>query len=351
MGRSIWSLIVKNFDNSSRFAQGSVILDKYVVKKILTRGQAFQLLAVEDCSDRCARIIRVLRRSLVPENRVSDDVRWLLDERNDDGRHAVFCGLISDYSHHYLIFERSGRSLQHVVRDSSLILTKRHIREIARQVLRAVRSLHADSILHTNISSANIDLVNPETVTELVYTADGTFRERKVLASSHVRLAFYGQAALLDSIPVGTDQYCAPEIVFGIGAMEESDVFSVGCVVADLIFRHSLFPAVADGPLYKHEKAILYDALLGPFPLTAKEDIRLRCPGVFDEREEDMNILDAGISADVRLFAESCCNLRDLATDSGDLAVLLSMLQLDYRRRPDLVFLEENFEFFSPTSF
>lgn len=82
-----------------------------------------------------------------------------------------------------------------------------------------------------------------------------------------------------------------------------SNVFSIGCIIAELLLRKPLFPICLPGPLYTREKSVAFDTVLGPFSDAMIHDIRRYFKGVFKYENSDFPRYD-GVSTAVVQFCE-----------------------------------------------
>lgn len=82
-----------------------------------------------------------------------------------------------------------------------------------------------------------------------------------------------------------------------------SNVFSIGCIIAELLLRKPLFPVCRAGRLYIREKTVVFDTILGPFPDALVHDICKSFKGVFKYDNSDFPIFE-GVSETVREFCE-----------------------------------------------
>ena len=102
--------------------------------------------------------------------------------------------------------------------------------------------------MHLDICPAMIEVMSAVTVKEWQYDMDGRFVEKVcspyfnyhpfysvifqvVLQCSRIRLVFYGSAGVRTERSIGTDQYRAPELVFG-----QTDVVLWLSVVLTFVF-------------------------------------------------------------------------------------------------------------------
>jgi len=125
-----------------------------------------------------------------------------------------------------IAFEFLEHDLSGIINDCSVEMNESIVKSIAKQLLQAVDYIHSQNIMHRDIKSSNILL-----------SRDGS-----------LKLADFGLARRNDndcgySCDVVTRWYRAPEVLlgdkyYGFGI----DMWSVGCILAELMFKTPLFP-------------------------------------------------------------------------------------------------------------
>ncbi|KDR81284.1 hypothetical protein GALMADRAFT_208067 [Galerina marginata CBS 339.88] len=306
-----------------RFLVGETITGIcYTVQNVLKEGRAYQLLRVTNKQLGHVKVVRVLDRARVSEDNMRNEITWLTDPQTSDGRHAEFIEDQRDTFRHYIFFTHEGRTLKDVLADSTIHLTKRHIREIGMQLIRAVRKLCLD----------NVALIDSGHVSEVIYTAEGNFVSRDVLRSTKIRILYYGAVGAEDSRGVGVDQYRAPELIYGMRRHEKTDTFSLGCIMFELWTGLALIPPCQPGPLYRRDKTIAFDAVLGPFSDALIRDIRACYRGPF-RFSDGAPAVEWKVSFSLRSFSGQPPPLHDLIEDDDALDLFESMLHLEVRQR------------------
>ena len=132
----------------------------------------------------------------------------------------------------YLVFEYMETDLHTVIRAN--ILEGIHKQYIIYQILKSLKYLHSADIIHRDLKPSNI-LINSDV---------------------NIKLCDFGLARSLSapkdgSMPVLTDYvatrwYRAPEILLGSTKYsKEADMWSVGCILAELISGKPLFPGTS----------------------------------------------------------------------------------------------------------
>ena len=154
---------------------------------------------------------------------------------------AVLYNALTWQSHYCMVFESLGPSLYDFV--------KRHkyqpfpmvcVRDFARQLLETLDFIHSFKLIHTDLKPENILLTNYRVVP---YQWRG--RHYRIPESTKIKLIDFGGATYDDekkSSIINTRQYRSPEVILGAGWSTPSDMWSAGCILAELYLGDLLFP-------------------------------------------------------------------------------------------------------------
>ncbi|KAF9524048.1 hypothetical protein CPB83DRAFT_898193 [Crepidotus variabilis] len=126
--------------------------------------------------------------------------------------------------------------------------------------------------------------------------------------------------------------------VLGWGYQNESDMFSIGCVVAEMVLNQPLFSACADGESYRREKTLMYMAVFGPFPPKFFEKVSKVYPEIGDGG--GWFISDPVASSDVNLFLSNVQPLSSIITDVPTKFLLDSIFEMEAESRTALIDLK-----------
>ncbi|CAM9536060.1 unnamed protein product [Discosporangium mesarthrocarpum] len=163
--------------------------------------------------------------------------------------------------HCCLVFECLGQSLyDYLKRNGYRGFPMRILRPIARQLLQAIEFLHSMKLIHTDLKPENVLLRSREDQTVVLSSGDSIL----VPVHPEIKVIDFGGATYeADSHTsiVNTRQYRAPEVILGVGWLYPSDLWSVGCIVAELYLGDLLF-ATHDNL----EHLALMERCVGMFP-------------------------------------------------------------------------------------
>ncbi|VDO98191.1 unnamed protein product [Soboliphyme baturini] len=136
-------------------------------------------------------------------------------------------------NHTCLVFEMLEQNLYDFLKQNKFTpLPLHHIRPVLQQVLTALCKLKQLGLIHADLKPENIMLVDP---------SNQPFR---------VKVIDFGSASLVTKAVTNTylqsRYYRAPEIVLGLPFNEAIDMWSLGCVVAELFLGWPLYPGSSE---------------------------------------------------------------------------------------------------------
>lgn len=149
-----------------------------------------------------------------------------------------------DYRGHIcMVFEKCGLSLFDFLRKNHYKPFSVHlVQNYGRQLLRAVAFLHSLSLVHTDLKPENILLLS--SAYQRVPISSGSKFTKRVPMDPTIRLIDFGSATFENqyhSTVVSTRHYRAPEVILGMGWSYPCDVWSVGCILVELLTGDALF--------------------------------------------------------------------------------------------------------------
>ncbi|PPQ84758.1 LOW QUALITY PROTEIN: hypothetical protein CVT26_014017, partial [Gymnopilus dilepis] len=267
------------------------------VSKVLRSGAAYQILKVIDTKSETVRVVKVISRSMIYDDKISSDIEYLLKRKQKEYSTSRLLADFQTTFDWFMVFAQPRITLRDVLESKKLMpLPARHVREITSQIISAAHSLHRRSMLHLDICPSMVELASFSTNVEYEYTSNSTFQLRLSLSCASgepiqetdftrrctkIYLVFHGDAAIAGDRNIGTDQYRAPEVVLGWASKFRTDNFSIGCVMWELIKGHALFPPCEEERNYIKAKIHAFKAVLGYFPRQMRERAALTHEGLF----------------------------------------------------------------------
>ncbi|XP_072551938.1 homeodomain-interacting protein kinase 4-like [Salminus brasiliensis] len=136
-----------------------------------------------------------------------------------------------NYAQYYLVFEMLEKNLHEFQRENGFRpLPVRHIRTVSCQLLRALAKLKEMAIIHGDIKPENIMIVDqanfPFRVKLIDFGSGSFFKEVRFVKEPYIQSRFYR----------------SPEILLGLPFCEKVDMWSLGCVMAELYLGWPLYP-------------------------------------------------------------------------------------------------------------
>ncbi|GAB5365252.1 hypothetical protein AAMO2058_001041400 [Amorphochlora amoebiformis] len=145
-----------------------------------------------------------------------------------------------------IVFERLGRDLHRFIKENKYRgFHMAHVKHFAAQLLHAVAFCHSHSLVHTDIKPENILLER----SDYRYEKSWGVSDYKVPVSSRIKLIDFGSATWNHnhhSRVITTRQYRAPEVILNVGWTFPADIWSIGCILAELRTGRLLFDTHED---------------------------------------------------------------------------------------------------------
>ncbi|KAG7364195.1 serine/threonine protein kinase [Nitzschia inconspicua] len=170
---------------------------------------------------------------------------------------AVMYDAFSFQGHFCMVFEVLGPSLYDYLKHRQYKpFPASCVRHFAQQLLETLEFLHSFKIIHTDLKLENLLLLNDR---EVSYRGNEMIPE-----STRIKVIDFGGATYDNekkSSIVNTRQYRAPEVILGCGWSMPSDLWSLGCILAELYKGELLYPTHDN-----MEHLALIEKVIGPFP-------------------------------------------------------------------------------------
>ncbi|KAM8960429.1 homeodomain-interacting protein kinase 4-like [Pelodytes ibericus] len=208
--------------------------DCYKVIKVLGRGTFGEVVKGRKRGSGELVAIKILHNDMTRSYITENEIKLLntLRQVNADKFHFIqFYEHFYDESKCYLVFELLHKNLFEYQKEIGFApLPVRHIRTITAQVLKSLSKLKELSIMHTDLKPENIMLVDqkryPFRVKVIDFGCSIIFSEVRNMKELYIQSRFYR----------------APEIILGLPFCEKVDMWSLGCIIAELHLGCPLYP-------------------------------------------------------------------------------------------------------------
>ncbi|XP_018558048.2 homeodomain-interacting protein kinase 1 [Lates calcarifer] len=242
----------------------------YKFIKVLGEGGFGTVVKCVKLSTGETRAIKIPRSNEDPRQEAS--IMTILAKHNLDKFNIIkYHGALLAYGQMSLVFEMLDISLQDYLINLKGPMRLENIRTVIQQLATALNALKTVSLIHCDIKIDNVMMVDHKRQPFRVKLID-------------FGLAFFKSQAMLGMVGQALP-YRAPEIMLGLPVSEAIDIWSLGCVMAVMMFGLMLFPSSNEYLTLRH----VID-LLGPPP---EHLVRtgIRVPLFFKKTESDEWIL------------------------------------------------------------
>lgn len=242
----------------------STFANRFVITKILGQGTFGKVVECYDKLNRENVAVKIIRNIPKYRDAAKIELRILSTIKkfdNENLNHCLHLRECFDYRGHICIVTDLLRiSLYDFLEQNRFIpFPGSHIQAFSRQLIRSVAFLHDLNLIHTDLKPENIllyddsyykkNLMSKTLISSYLNLSNMNDYSKapkysKVLKNPSIQIIDFGSAIFNDeyhSSIVSTRHYRAPEIVLGIGWSFPCDMWSVGCILVELIIGEPLF--------------------------------------------------------------------------------------------------------------
>ncbi|KFD61784.1 hypothetical protein M514_26030 [Trichuris suis] len=223
--------------------RGDLILDKYEILDTLGEGTFGRVFEVRDLNRRSGKslALKVIRnkRHYRESAQAEIDILNKLKQWDTDGTH-LFVNLLHDfdyYGHVCLVFPKYGMSVFDFMKANNFVpYPMEQVRHIAYQLCFAVSFMHDHGLVHTDLKPENMIFVTDAYDFRLEPT--NRKKEYRVMRDTSIRLIDFGATVFNrkdQTAIVSTRHYRAPEVILELGWSYPCDVWSIGCIIYELL--------------------------------------------------------------------------------------------------------------------
>lgn len=244
-----------------------VFANRFVIQKLLGQGTFGKVVACYDKLNRETVAIKIIRNIPKYRDAAKIELRVLTTLKqfdNENRNHCIHLRECFDFRGHIcIVTDLLKISLYDFMEDNKFIpYPGSHIQAISKQLIRSVTYFHELNLIHTDLKPENILLhedsyvrkpLRSSTIINSFLNLSSNTQPRKkqkcpknmrVLNNPLIQVIDFGSAIFDDeyhSSIVSTRHYRAPEIVLGVGWSFPCDMWSIGCILVELVIGEPVF--------------------------------------------------------------------------------------------------------------
>ncbi|GEQ71773.1 hypothetical protein JCM33374_g5459 [Metschnikowia sp. JCM 33374] len=244
-----------------------IFANRFVIQKLLGQGTFGKVVACYDKINRETVAIKIIRNIPKYRDAAKIELRVLTTLKkfdNENRNHCIHLRECLDFRGHIcIVTDLLKISLYDFLENNKFIpYPGSHIQAISKQLIRSVTYFHDLNLIHTDLKPENILLHDDSYQRKLLRssttiasylclnsTNDKRRNERvpkfsRILHNPLIQVIDFGSAIFDDeyhSSIVCTRHYRAPEIVLGTGWSFPCDMWSVGCILVELVIGEPIF--------------------------------------------------------------------------------------------------------------
>ncbi|XP_074038876.1 homeodomain-interacting protein kinase 1 [Leptinotarsa decemlineata] len=210
--------------------------DQYEVLEFLGRGTFGQVVKCRNKRTKELVAIKILQKDpwCARQGQIEVNILFRLCQENaDEFNFLTLYDSFQHKNHLCLVFEMLEQNLHDFVEDNDFNpMPLKYIRPIIQQILTALLKLKDLGLIHTDVKPENIMFVDP------------------VRQPYRIKIVDFGSACYANKAECDTFiqsiYYRAPEIILGLPFREAIDMWSLGCIAAELFLGCPLYPGSSE---------------------------------------------------------------------------------------------------------
>lgn len=229
------------------YVNGDILQARYKIRSTLGEGTFGKVVQVKDSRDEKNHIaLKIIKNVEKYREAAKLEINVLkkLKEKDPDGKYL--CVQMIDWfdyhGHMCIAFDMLGLSVFDFLKENSYVpFSIDQSRHIIYQLCFALKFLHENSLTHTDLKPENILFVNSDYDVVLNQRKK---RDERIVRNTEIKVIDFGSATFdweHHSTIVSTRHYRAPEVILELGWSHPCDVWSIGCILFELIFGFTLF--------------------------------------------------------------------------------------------------------------
>lgn len=247
--------------------ENETFANRFTIQKLVGQGTFGKVIACYDKLNRDTVAVKVIRNIPKYRDAAKIELRILTTLKkfdNENRNHCIHLRECLDYRGHIcIVTDLLKISLYDFLEKNKFIpYPGSHIQAISKQLIRSVTYFHDLNLIHTDLKPENIllhddsfqrkPLKSGTIISGYMNLSGGADKQKnlrvpkylKVLNDPLIQIIDFGSAIFDDeyhSSIVSTRHYRAPEIVLGVGWSFPCDIWSVACILVELVIGEPVF--------------------------------------------------------------------------------------------------------------
>lgn len=321
--------------------EGMILDGVYRIERKMGDGTFGRVLLCKHLTTGKEYAIKVIRnkKRYTKSAKIEADILKKIQNNNAQNNNIVrYYGRFMHKNHMCLIFEPLGPSLYEILKKNEFRgFPLDDIKCFCIEILKSLRYLRKIRLTHTDIKPENILLDDSSFLGKIVTIVEHADKRELTrifrTQSTGIRLIDFGCATFNDDYHgsiINTRQYRAPEVILNLGWNEASDMWSLGCVLAEMYTGYLLFKT------HDHlEHLALIESRLGPIPRRMLIN-SLKTNGVqyIHKQELRLNWPEGAENSVSENYVSRCAPLSDIVKNKEFCEFLKFILEIDPCCRP-----------------
>jgi len=276
------SVVIDDEEGHLVYKIGDILQGRFKILAELGEGTFGKVVKCEDVHKGKILAIKIIKNVKKYRDAAKLEINVLSKIAKYDPKGKFLCVTMYDWfdyhGHKCIAFELLGKSVFDYLKDNDYSpYPLEHVRQMSYELCHAVAFLHANKLTHTDLKPENILFFNSDYYKD--YPEPRGEREKRpekvrILKDPQIRLIDFGSTTFdheHHSTIVQTRHYRAPEVVMELGWDQSCDVWSIGCIMFELILGNMLFDTHSS-----HEHLAMMERVLGSIPAKMAEKSKLK---------------------------------------------------------------------------
>jgi serine/threonine protein kinase len=269
---------------------GDHIAYRYEIIKVIDSGSFSTVVECVDHKWKQEVAVKVMKKSHTSKSQAKSEYKMLklISDTNPDCSSVIESKRMFEFRFHtFLVFELLSLNLYGFIKEKNFApISPGIVKRITVQLLTGLAQVHELNIIHSDLKPENILFKNKN--------------------KSSIRIIDFGSSCFVGQTVhsyVQSRYYRAPEIILQCGYNEAIDMWSLGCIITEMLIGEPLFQGENEIEMLE---MIINVLGMPPDELVLKSKVKSMLDRSFSPKTNPISAILAGTSSDIINFVESC---------------------------------------------